>query len=79
MWWTESGTAKPVVDYTAAAPQIAHIESGKYSTTLLVPIVANRSRHSERSFYVVIDDAGADSGARVIGTPTTMVTIQPQE
>jgi serine/threonine protein kinase len=79
MWWTESGTAKPGVDYAAAAPQIAHIESGKFSTTLLVPVVANRSRHSERSFYVVIDDAGADSGARVIGTPTTMVTIQPQE
>jgi serine/threonine protein kinase len=79
MWWTESGTAKPGVDFAAAAPQIARIESGKNSTTLLVPIVSDRSRHSERSFYVVIDDAGADSGARVIGTPTTMVTIQAQE
>jgi serine/threonine protein kinase len=79
MWWTESGTAKPGVDFAAAKPQIAHIESGKNSTTLLVPIVSDPSKHAERSFYVVIDDAGADSGARIIGTPTTMVTIQAPE
>jgi serine/threonine protein kinase len=79
MWWTESGTAKPGVDFVAAAPQIAHIENGKNSATLLIPLVSDPSRRSERSFYVVIDDAGADSGARIIGTPTTIVTIPQRE
>lgn len=79
LWWTESGTAKPGVDFASVAPHLAHIASGKNSTTLLIPLVSDRSRHAARSFYVVIDDAGADSGARIVGTTTTMVTIAEAE
>jgi serine/threonine protein kinase len=79
LWWTESGTAKPGVDFAAIAPRIEHIESGKNSATLLVPIVSDSTRRTARSFYVLIDDAGPDSGATVVNRSTTIVTLSPAE
>jgi hypothetical protein len=79
LWWTESGTAKPGVDFAAIAPRIERIESGKSSATLLVPIVSDSTRKTAKSFYVLIDDAGPDSGATVVNRSTTIVTLSPAE
>jgi serine/threonine protein kinase len=79
LWWTESGTARPGVDFVAVAPRIEHIESGKNSVTLLVPIVSDMTRSTDKSFYVLIDDAGPDSGASIVNRSTTIVTVPPSQ
>jgi hypothetical protein len=75
IWWTESGTAKPGVDFAPAIPQLARIEDGKSSTTLIVPLRSSKARAQEKSFYVVIDqsEGGAALGSRTL----TMVTLSP--
>jgi len=77
MWWTEPGTARAGVDFSASAPHIETFGNGQSLDTLLIPIVSNPARHEERSFYLVIDDAGPDSSAAVLGRTTTMITILP--
>jgi serine/threonine protein kinase len=73
-WWTESGTAKPGADFSAAVPQLAHIGDGKSSVTLNIP-VSNAPHAHAKSFYIVIDqsEGGAPLGARSL----TMVTLLP--
>jgi serine/threonine protein kinase len=75
-WWTESGTAKPGADFSAAVPQLAYIGDGKSTASLSIPV--SNSRHAQsKSFYVVIDqsEGGALLGARTL----TMVTLLPRE
>jgi serine/threonine protein kinase len=75
-WWTESGTAKPGADFSAAVPQLAYIGEGKSTVSLSIPV--SNSRHAQsKSFYVVIDqsEGGAMLGARTL----TMVTLLPRE
>jgi serine/threonine protein kinase len=71
-WWTESGTAKPGVDFSAIVPQVAHIGDGKPSMSLSIP-VSNAPRAQAKSFYVVIEQTagGTPLGARTL----TMVTL----
>ena len=73
-WWTESGTAKPGKDFSAAVPQLAHFGDGISNVTLNI-IVSNAPHAQAKSFYVVIDqsEGGAPLGARTL----TMVTLQP--
>jgi serine/threonine protein kinase len=75
-WWTESGTAKPGVDFSAALPQLAYIGDGKTSISLSIPLRGTR-RTQSKSFYVVIDqtEGGALLGARTL----TMVTLLPSD
>jgi serine/threonine protein kinase len=75
-WWTESGTAKPGADFSAAVPQLAYIGDGKSTVSLSIPVSSSRHAQS-RSFYVVIDqsEGGAKLGARTL----TMVTLLPRE
>ena len=75
-WWTESGTAKPAMDFTPSAPRVEVIPNGRNSVTLSIP-VSNRPRSQARSFYVVIDqtESGAALGARTL----TMVTLMPSD
>ncbi|MEP6546368.1 MAG: protein kinase [Gammaproteobacteria bacterium] len=75
-WWTESGTAKPGVDFVPVMPHTEVIEGGSNGVTLDI-LVSNAPRHASKSFYVVIDrvESGAQMGARTL----TMVTIQPGE
>jgi serine/threonine protein kinase len=76
-WWTESGTAKPGQDFVPVKTQVEHIETGKNSVNLVVPIVMDPARRGARSFYVVIDEA-SDNAA--LGPRTlTMVTIPGTE
>ncbi|HXA36998.1 MAG TPA: protein kinase [Steroidobacteraceae bacterium] len=75
-WWTESGTAKPGLDFAPAMPRSERIEDGGKSVILNIPVSA-RSRTQPKSFYVVIDrtDTGPALGERTL----TMVTLQPTE
>jgi hypothetical protein len=73
-WWTESGTAKPGLDFSAVPPREGHIADGSGSVSLSIPI-SGAPRSQPKSFYVVIDRS--DSGAAVVGRTLTMVTLQP--
>jgi hypothetical protein len=76
-WWTESGTAKPGRDFGAVATHEEHIEAGKSTLNLFIPVVGDSTRRQPTSFYVVIGDPspGASLGARTL----TMVTIPASE
>jgi serine/threonine protein kinase len=75
-WWTESGTAKPTMDFTPASPRVEEIPSGRNSIALSIP-VSDRPRTQARSFYVVIDQT--ESGASLGGRTLTMVTLLPSD
>ena len=72
-WWTESGTAKAEQDFMAVAAHEEHIEDGKSTVSLFVPVVADATRRRSKSFYVVINNPSAEAslGKRTL----TMVTI----
>ena len=75
-WWTESGTAKPGVNFMPVTPRVEHFEAGRSTATLSIA-VADHPRSQPKSFYVVIDktESGAAVGARTL----TMVTLLPPE
>ncbi len=75
-WWTESGTAKPVLDFSPVPPRAENIGSSKNSVTLNIA-VSGKPRSRPKSFYVVIDqtESGAPMGARTL----TMVTLLPSQ
>jgi len=75
-WWTESGTAKPKIDFLPVVPQLAYIGDGKSAVSLSIPL-SKAPRTQSKSFYVVIDQAegGASLGARTL----TMVTLLPND
>jgi serine/threonine protein kinase len=75
-WWTESGTAKPGIDFSAVVPQPANVDDGKSGISLSIPVSKAR-RTQSKSFYVVIDrsEGGAALGARTL----TMVTLLPAD
>jgi hypothetical protein len=75
-WWTESGTAKPGVDFIPVMPRTGVIEDGSSGVTLDIDVSAI-SRRQSKSFYVVIDQA--ESGAALGPRTLTMVTIQPED
>lgn len=72
-WWTESGTAKPGLDFVPVKPRTDYIPAGESETHLLIPIVADPRRRLAKTFYVVVGDPSDDAtlGSRTI----TMVTI----
>jgi hypothetical protein len=73
-WWTESGTAKPAIDFTTVAPQLEHIRDGSSGVVLTIPLIPG-SRAQAKSFYVVI---GPPEDGAALGTRTlTMVTLPP--
>jgi hypothetical protein len=76
-WWTESGTAMPGRDFVPVKTRVEHLEKGKESISLLVPLIDARPHAKPRSFYVVIDEPSnnATLGPRNL----TMVTIPGTE
>ena len=76
-WWTESGTAKPGVDFSPVMPRVATIADGNGGVGLDIPVSATR-RAPSKSFYVVIDQSD-DSGATLGSRALTMVTLLPPE
>jgi hypothetical protein len=75
-WWTESGTAKPGVDFVPVMPHTEVINEGSNGVTLDIP-VTSASRRIAKSFYVVIDQV--ESSAALGPRTLTMVTIQPPD
>ena len=75
-WWTESGTAKPGIDFSPEMPHVASIGSGSGSVTLDIPVSGTR-RGPPKSFYVVIDQD--ESGPALGSRNLTMVTLQPAD
>lgn len=75
-WWTESGTAKPGLDFEAVAAHEELIERGKNTVSLYIPIIADSTRRESKNFYVMIGDPteGVSLGARTL----MMVTIPAQ-
>ena len=73
-WWTESGTAKPGIDFAPVTPHVEHFADGSNSVNLNIS-VSGQPRSQSKSFYVVIDQAesGPAMGARTL----TLVTIVP--
>jgi hypothetical protein len=76
-WWTESGTAKPGVDFEPVMPRVGSIENGRGSVSLDIP-VSTSPRTKSKSFYVVIDQS--ESGGATLGSRNlTMVTLPPPD
>jgi serine/threonine protein kinase len=74
IWWTESGTAKPGVDFAPVAPQPMHIADGSAATPLVITLTG-AAHPQPKSFYVVIDQP---EGNATLGTRTvTMITLTP--
>jgi hypothetical protein len=75
-WWTESGTAKPGLDFVPVIPHVEQIADGSNSVSLNIAVSDTR-RSVPKSFYVVIDESesGAAMGARTL----TMVTMLPPD
>jgi serine/threonine protein kinase len=73
-WWTESGTAKPGIDFSPVLPQLTTVGDGQSDVSLNI-LLSKAPRTRSKSFYVVIDrtDGGAALGARTL----TMVTLLP--
>jgi serine/threonine protein kinase len=71
-WWTESGTAKPVTDFSPVSPHVEYFDEGKSTVTLSIRLT-DTLRAQDKSFYVVIDEPqeGGTLGPRAL----TMVTL----
>ena len=76
-WWTETGTAKPGVDYESVVSHIEYIAAGKNALSLFVPVVTDPRRAQPKNFYVVISDPGPNA---TLGNRTVaMVSIEPSQ
>jgi serine/threonine protein kinase len=75
-WWTESGTAKPGIDFSPVVPQLAYIGDGKSGVNLNIPLTGAK-RAQSKSFYVVVDHS--EGGALLGGRTLTMVTLPGAE
>jgi serine/threonine protein kinase len=74
-WWTETGTAKPGVDYEGVASHVEYISAGKNAVSLLIPVVTDSTRREPKNFYVVISDPSPNT---TLGTRTVaMISIEP--
>ncbi len=76
-WWTESGTAKPGLDFVPVARHEQSLGAGKGAVNLAIPLISDTTRREPKSFYVVIGDPsdGASLGAHTV----TIVTIPPAQ
>jgi hypothetical protein len=57
VWWTESASAKPGIDYVPQAKVTQSFPKGKSSTSFFVKLVPNASRAQPEVFYVAIAEA----------------------
>jgi serine/threonine protein kinase len=73
-WWTESGTAKPGIDFAPVLPHVLQMQEGESSTVLTVPLVST-VRGQPKGFYIGIEstEGGAQIGARAL----TQITLPP--
>jgi hypothetical protein len=73
-WWTESGTAKPGVDFSPVLPHVQVMQDGEASAVLSIPLLP--SIHAQpKGFYVGIEEA--DGGAQIGARSLTQITLPP--
>jgi hypothetical protein len=73
-WWTESGTAKPGVDFAPVLPHVLQMPDGE-SVTVLSVVLLPSVRSQEKGFYVGIEEA--DGGAQIGARSLTQITLPP--
>jgi len=73
-WWTESGTAKPGVDFSPVLPHVQVMQDGEASAVLSIPLLP--TIHAQpKGFYVGIEEA--DGGAQIGARSLTQITLPP--
>lgn len=75
VWWTETGSAQPGVDFFTVLPRAAEFPAGATTVELFVPLVPNAESTQARTFFVKIDEAGA--GAELGDRTLARVSIIP--
>ena len=75
VWWTESGSAEPDVDFYAVTPRGAQFPANSASVDLFVPLVPAALHKDPVTFYVKIDEAGA--GAALGRRTLAQVSVVP--
>ncbi len=73
-WWTESGAAKPGIDFSPVLPHVEQMQDGESSTVLTVPLISTL-RSQPKGFYVGIEST--EGGAQVGAHALTQVTLPP--
>lgn len=73
LWWTESASAEPDVDYAALGVRSEHLLSGQDRLTVYVPIISNPLRHRSTQFRVALVDAASHRGDG--GAPSARATV----
>jgi hypothetical protein len=71
-WWTESGTAKPGVDFAPVLPHVQQMQDGE-GTAVLSVVLLPTVRSQSKGFYVGIEEA--DGGAQISGRSLTQITL----
>ena len=68
VWWTETGSAQPGIDFNAVSPRTASFPAGVAYAELFIPLVPDAVHTQPRTFYVKIDEAsdGATLGERTL-------------
>lgn len=71
-WWTESGTAKPGVDFAPVLPHVMQMPDGE-SVTQLSVVLLPADRAQDKGFYVGIEET--DGGAQIGARSLTQITL----
>jgi serine/threonine protein kinase len=66
VWWTESASAKPGIDYVHQGKVVQSFPKGKSSTSFFVKLVPTASRARREVFYVAIAEAGRGASAEPV-------------
>jgi len=66
VWWTESASAKPGIDYVPQRKARQSFSKGKNSTSFFVKLVPEASRAEPKVFYVAIAHPGRGSTLRQV-------------
>lgn len=78
LWWTESASAEPDVDYAALGVRTERMASGQDKLTVFVPIISNPLRTRPTQFRVALADAASHRGDGSATAPSTRATVTIQ-
>jgi serine/threonine protein kinase len=66
VWWTESASAKPGVDYVHQGKVVQSFPKGKSATSFFVKLMPAASRARREVFYVAVAEAGRGASAKPV-------------
>jgi|GEM_PF-624198 len=78
LWWTESASAEPDVDYAALGVRTERMASGQDKLTVFVPIISNPLRTRPTQFRIALADAASHRGDGSATAPSTRATVTIQ-